>query len=186
MDPLEIGVMIGSLRAASYNRNVFENSLDLLPGGLKLIEIPIGALPLYNHEIQQQPTSAVTEFWDAVRSKDGILFISPEYNYSVPGVLKNAFDWASRPPGSAPIYGKPAGILGASSGRSGTMRMQLHLRQVLPALDMPVMPKPEVFIMSVGEVIDEHGQLHDERVRRQLTDFYKAFERWVRLFKASR
>jgi chromate reductase, NAD(P)H dehydrogenase (quinone) len=183
MDRLEIGVMIGSLRSASYNRRVFESSLELIPDGLKLTEIPIRDLPLYNQEIQEKPTPEVTAFWDAVRRVDGILFISPEYNYSVPGVLKNAFDWASRPPEHAPIAGKPAGLLGASSGRSGTMRMQLHMRSVLPALSMPVMPKPEVFIMSADDVFDQNGRLQDERVRKQLSSFYAAFERWVRRFK---
>ena len=182
MSPLDIGVIVGSLRKASYNRKIFDNSHALIPEGLVLREIPIGDLPLYNQEIQEHPTAPVTEFWDSVRTADGILFISPEYNYSIPGLVKNAFDWASRPPSSAPIQGKPAGILGASTGRSGTMRMQLHMRQVLPALAMPVMPKPEVFIMSVAELIDEEGYLHDERVRKQLASFYVAFEEWVRTF----
>lgn len=182
MGSLDIGVIVGSLRAASYNRKIFDNSHALTPEGLVLREIPIGELPLYNQEIQEDPTAPVIEFWDSVRKADGILFISPEYNYSIPGVVKNAFDWASRPAGGAPISGKPAGILGASNGRSGTMRMQLHMRQVLPALDMPVMPKPEVFIMSVADLIDDDGYLHDERVRKQIADFYVAYEKWVRRF----
>ena len=97
-------------------------------------------------------------------------------------MVKNAFDWASRPPDAAAIAGKPAGVLGASSGRSGTMRMQLHMRQILPALNMAVMPKPEVFIMNAADVFDENGDLHDERIRKQLTRFYAAFEPWVRTF----
>jgi chromate reductase len=182
MDPLDIGVIVGSLRADSYNRKVFETSKSLIPDGLALREISIGALPLFNQEIQENPTPEVSEFWEAVRRADGILFISPEYNYSVPGLVKNAFDWASRPPSGAPIARKPAGVLGASNGRSGTMRMQLHMRQILPALNMPVMPKPEVFIMNAADVFDESGYLHDERIRKQLTTFYAAFETWVRRF----
>ena len=182
MTSLDIGVMIGSLRQASYNRKVFDNSHALTPEGLVLREISIRDLPLYNQEIQEDPTPAVTEFWDSVRKADGILFISPEYNYSIPGTLKNAFDWSSRPPSGPPILRKPAGILGASSGRSGTMRMQLHMRQILPALNMPVMPKPEVFIMSAADHFDDEGYLHDERTRTQLTGFYAAFEKWVRKF----
>lgn len=182
MGSLDIGVIVGSLRKASYNRKVFQNSQALTPDGLVLREIPIGDLPLFNQEIQDDPTPPVSEFWDSVRRADAILFISPEYNYSIPGLVKNAFDWASRPPSSPPIFGKPAGILGASTGRSGTMRMQLHMRQVLPALGMPVMPKPEVFIMSVADLVDDDGYLHDERVRKQLTDYYVAFEKWVRTF----
>jgi|SRR5215204_5708112 len=180
MDPLDVRVMIGSLRKQSYNRKVFENSHDLIPENMTLTEIPIWELPLYSQDIQESPTPAIERFWGSVREAEAILFISPEYNYSVPGVLKNAIDWASRPPSSAPIVGKPGAILGASSGRSGTMRMQLHLRAFLPCLNMAIMPKPEVFIMSAADAIDEDGTLHDERVRGQLLKFYVAFEQWVR------
>lgn len=174
--------MIGSLRKASFNRKVFENSRELTPGDMRLREIPIRDLPLYNQEIQEQPTAEVEQFWVEVRKADAILFISPEYNYSVPGVLKNAIDWASRPPGSAPINGKPGAILGASSGRSGTMRMQLHMRSFLPCLDMKIMPKPEVFIMSAADVFDENDKLEDERIRGQLSTFYEALGQWIRTF----
>ena len=179
MEPLDVRVMIGSLRTASFNRKVFDNSHELLPAGVTLAEIPIRELPLYNQEIQEDPTPEVERFWGAVREADAILFISPEYNYSVPGVLKNAIDWASRPPATAPINGKPGAILGASSGRSGTMRMQLHLRSFLPCLDLKIMPTPEVFIMSAAGAFDEDGKLTDERVRGQLLKFYVAFEQWV-------
>jgi chromate reductase len=182
MEPLDIGVIVGSLRSASLNRKVFENSRALTPEGIELREISIRGLPLYDQDIQEDPTDTVVEYWESVRQTDGILFISPEYNYSIPGLVKNAFDWASRPPNAAPIAGKPAGVLGASSGRSGTMRMQLHMRQILPALNMAVMPKPEVFIGNAADVFDESGYLHNERIRTQLTRFYAAFETWVRKF----
>ncbi len=182
MDPLDIGVIVGSWRKGSFNRMLFDNSPALAPAGLKLREIPIRDLPLFDQDVLDQHPSTVVDYWDAVRRADGILFISPEYNYSVPGVVKNAFDWASRPPDSAAIAGKPAGVLGASSGRSGTMRMQLHMRQILPALNMAVMPKPEVFIMNAADIFDENGHLHDERIRKQLERFYIAFEPWVRKF----
>lgn len=184
METLDVRVMIGSLREDSYNRKVFNNSHDLVPDTLSLTEIPIWELPLYNQEVMEHPTPVIERFWGAVREADAILFISPEYNYSVPGLLKNAIDWASRPVGSAPISGKPAGILGASSGRSGTMRMQLHMRSFLPCLEMPVMPKPEVFIMSAADVFHKDGTLQNERVQRQLVEFYAAFEPWIRRFKS--
>jgi chromate reductase len=185
MEPIDVRVIIGSLRAESYNRKLFENSHDLVPETMTLTEIPVWELPLFNQDVQLDPTPVVERFWGAVREADAILFISPEYNYSVPGVLKNAIDWASRPPSSAPINGKPGAILGASSGRSGTMRMQLHLRVILPGLDMPIMPQPEVFIMSVADVIDKQGTLHDERVRGQLYRFYAAFDAWIRKVKSA-
>ncbi len=184
MDALDVRVMIGSLRKESYNRKVFENSHELVPESMMLTEIPIWELPLYSQDIQESPTPVIERFWGSVRESDALLFVSPEYNYSVPGVLKNAIDWASRPPSSAPIVGKPAAVLGASSGRSGTMRMQLHMRSFLPCLDIAVMPKPEVFIMSVADVIDKAGKLHDERVRGQLYRFYAAFDAWVRKQKS--
>jgi chromate reductase len=182
MEALDIGVIVGSLRKGSYNRQLFDNSHALTPEGLVLREIPVRKLPLFDQDVLEQYPASVVEYWDAVRKADGILFISPEYNYSVPGVVKNAFDWASRPPDSAAIAGKPAGVLGASTGRSGTMRMQLHMRQILPALNMAVMPKPEVFIMNAADIFDETGYLHDERIRKQLTRFYAAFEPWARKF----
>lgn len=184
MSELDVRVMIGSLRKASYNRKVFEASHTLVPETMTLTEIPIWELPLFNQEIQESPTPVIERFWGAVREADAILFISPEYNYSVPGVLKNAIDWASRPPGSAPITGKPGAVMGASGGRSGTMRMQLHMRQFLPCLNMPVMPKPEVYIMSVSSVFDADGILTDDRVRGQLIEFYEGFEEWIRRFKS--
>ena len=183
MDPLDVRVMIGSLRKASYNRQVFDNSHDLVPESMTLTEIPIWELPLYSQDIQESPTPVIERFWGSVREADAILFISPEYNYSVPGVLKNAIDWASRPPSSAPIVGKPAGVLGASNGRSGTMRMQLHMRSILPCLNIAVMPRPEVFIVSAADVIDKDGKLHDERVRGHLVRFYASFEHWIRKIK---
>ncbi len=183
MEPLDVRVMIGSLRKESYNRKVFENSHELVPETMTLTEIPIWELPLFDQDIQEHPTPVIERFWGAVREADAILFISPEYNYSVPGVLKNAIDWASRPPSSAPIVGKPGAILGASGGRSGTMRMQLHMRSFLPCLDIAVMPRPEVFIMHVAKLIDEDGKLHDERVRGQLERFYVAFDQWIRRMK---
>lgn len=179
MDQLDVRVLIGSLRAASYNRKVFDVSHELIPETMRLTEIPIWELPLYNQEIQEKPTPVIEHFWGAILEADAILFISPEYNYSVPGVLKNAIDWASRPPGSAPINGKPAGILGASTGRSGKMRMQLHMRSFLPSMGLPVMPKPDVYITSVADVIDKNGALVDDRVRGQLIEFFASFEQWV-------
>lgn len=184
MEPLDVRVIIGSLRKESYNRKVFENSHVLVPETMKLTEIPIWELPLYNQEIQEYPTPVIERFWGAVREAEAILFISPEYNYSLPGVLKNAIDWASRPPSAAPIVGKPGAIVGASNGRSGTMRMQLHLRAILPCLNMAIMPRPEVFIMSAPDVIDTEGNLHDERIRRQLSRFYTAFDQWIRTVKS--
>lgn len=185
METLDVRVIIGSLRKGSYNRKVFENSHELVPSGLKLTEIPIWELPLFDQDVQERPTPVIERFWSAVREADAMLFITPEYNYSVPGVLKNAIDWASRPPSSAPILGKPGAILGASSGRSGTMRMQLHMRAFLPCLDMPIMPRPDVYITAVADVIDKNGRLHDERVRGQLYRFYESFEQWIRTQKGA-
>ncbi|MCO5223322.1 MAG: NAD(P)H-dependent oxidoreductase [Thermomicrobiales bacterium] len=181
MTQLDVRVLIGSLRSASYNRKLFDASHELVPEGISLTEIPIWELPHYNQEIQQDPTPVVERFWEAIRESDAMLFITPEYNYSIPGVLKNAIDWASRPAGSSPIYGKPGAFFGASGGRSGTMRMQLHMRQVLPCLNMPLLLKPEVFIPNVADAFDDEGNLVDDRLKGQLIEFYEAFEQLIRL-----
>lgn len=183
MPAYDVGVIIGSLRKASYNRRVYEQSASVAPAALALREIPIWELPLFDQDVQESPTAVIERYWATIREVDAILFVSPEYNYSLPGVLKNAIDWASRPPKSAPLLGKPAAVFGASSGRSGTMRMQLQLRPILACLDMPVMPLPEVFIDHVRDRFDDAGRLSDERLLRQMTGFYAAFASWIRLCK---
>src|SRR5687768_9033977 len=118
--------LVGSLRQPSLNRWLYEAAVELSPPRLRLCEAPIGELPLYNDDLDiEGGPDAVVTFRDQIRNADGLLFVTPEFNYSIPGVLKNAIDWASRPSGYSAIYGKPAAVMGAAAGRSGSMRAQI-------------------------------------------------------------
>ncbi len=154
--------------------------VDHAPPGLDLYEIPIGNLPHFDQDFEDEPLPEVTRFRDEVRETSGLLVVTPEYNYSIPGVLKNAIDWASWPLDRAALYGKPGAIIGASAGRSGTMRAQLHLRQVLPYCNVHLMNKPEVFVTFAADKFDEEGRLVDPATQGQLGGFLTSLEAWVR------
>ncbi|MBX3070400.1 MAG: NAD(P)H-dependent oxidoreductase [Thermomicrobiales bacterium] len=183
-EPTSIGVIIGSLRNNSINRRIFNELCDLTPDNVNLYEIGIGDLPHYNEDLERDPPQLVTMFREQIAASDGILFITPEYNHSIPGVLKNAIDWASRPHNPRPpIYGKPGAILGGSTGRSGTMRAQLALRQILPVSNVLVMNKPDVYVTFAEEKFDTDGRLADEQTIDQLRDLLQGFVEWIHLVK---
>ncbi len=177
--PLQLVALIGSLRANSLNRTLFNTARELLPSEVTLTESPIGNLPLFNDDLESSglPESVVA-FRDSIRGCDGVLIFSPEYNYSIPGVLKNALDWGSRPPGQAVLSGKPVMVFGASGGRSGTLRMQMHLRNVLSNLNMPQLPKPEYYLSWAGNAI-QNGVLTSEDERVLLQETLVAFLDWL-------
>ena len=186
MSDREGGVRIlgisGSLRQGSFNTALLRTAIDLAPAGIAVEVAEIRDIPLYDEDLRAKGNpEPVQRFRDAIARADGILVVTPEYNFSLPGVLKNAIDWASRPP-NQPFAGKPLGIMGASSGPSGTMRAQYHLRQVAVFVDMHVMNKPEVFVRSAGEKTAE-GRITDEPTRKVVGDFMVAFEKWVRRFR---
>jgi chromate reductase len=181
-EPTSIGVVIGSLRNNSINRRIFDELRALAPENVDLYEIGIGDLPHYNEDLERDPPQIVSRFREQIAAADGILFITPEYNHSIPGVLKNAIDWASRPHNPRPpIYGKPGAIVGGSTGRSGTMRAQLALRQILPVSNVLVMNKPDVYVTFAEEKFDADGRLADEQTIDQLRDFLGGFVRWIQL-----
>jgi len=137
----------GSLRRGSFNRALIHAALELAPEGMTVEQIEIGELPFYNADVEAEgDPPSVPAFKSALRQADGILIATPEYNYSVPGVLKNAIDWASRPPGKSVLNRKPAAIMGASVGATGTARAQYHLRQIFVFLNMFPIDQPEVMI----------------------------------------
>jgi chromate reductase len=180
-EPIQVLVLLGSLRKGSYNRMLLEAVRGMLPAGLALQTAEISDLPLYNEDLRIDggfPAPAA-RLRSQIAAADAVLFISPEYNYSIPGVLKNAIDWASRPP-DQPFAAKPAGILGASPGLMGTVRMQYHLRQVLGALDVRTMQRPEIMIARAGERFDPSGKLTDAKTIEVLGKYLAAFEAWVR------
>lgn len=158
--------IVGSLRKGSYNRFALKAAQELMPSGARLDLFELHGIPVFNQDAEVIPPTEVLEFKKAIRHADAILFATPEYNYSLPGGLKNAIDWASRPFGESAWTGKPAAMLGASAGSFGTARAQYHLRQILVALDMPVVNQPEVMIGNAAKHFDKNGKLIDEPTRQ--------------------
>ena len=163
--PIHVLGISGSLRKKSYNSAALRAARELLPDGMTMEFAQIGDLPLYNDDLREQgyPPS-VERLRQQLTAADAVLIVTPEYNYSVPGVLKNAIDWASRPP-NQPFDGKPVAIMGASPGAIGTARAQYHLRQSFVFLNASVLNKPEVMIGSCASRFDADGKLTDEATR---------------------
>ena len=156
----------GSLRQRSYNRGALRAAVKLVPEGAMLEVFELNDIPNFNQDEEENPPEIVVEFKEKIRAADAILFVTPEYNHSVTGVLKNAIDWASRPYGMSAWEGKPAAIMGASLGEIGTARAQVHLRQICATLNMHTVNKPEVLIGSAQEKFDEDQNLTDETTRK--------------------
>lgn len=165
--------LCGSLRKASLNHALLRALAGVMPDGARLdIYAGLGELPLFNSDLGEPP--AVTALKDAARAADGIVFATPEYNYSVTSVTKATIDWLSRPPPTSPLRGKPVGVLGAATGISGSMRAQYHLRQMMVFSDAPVLAQPEVIIPKAHERFDADGALTDESTRDLLRRFAAA------------
>lgn len=166
MDKVKILGIVGSLRTGSYNRMALKAAQELLPDGAELELIELHGIPVFNQDGELSPPAAVLEFKRRIALANAVIFATPEYNYSIPGVLKNAIDWASRPYGKSVWLGKPAALLGASTGSLGTARAQYHLRQILVAQDMPIVNQPEVMIGNAGQSFDSDGRLVDASSRK--------------------
>ncbi len=175
----KIAVIVGSLRKESYNRKMAKALMRLAPASLSLEIVEIGALPLYNQDMDDNPPTVWTEFRERIRKADGVLFVTPEYNRSVPGVLKNAIDVGSRPYGKSAWQGKPAAVVSVSLGAIGGFGANHHLRQSLVFLDMPAMQQPEAYIGNAAELFDKNGELTAEDTREFAGEFMKAFAAWV-------
>jgi chromate reductase len=184
-EPLRILGLCGSLRAASLNRGLLRAAIELAPVSMRITTFDdLKLVPPYDadDDVDPAPTS-VAALREAMRIADGLLFVSPEYNYSVPGQLKNAIDWASRGGIASPMRGKPCAVMGTSPGISGTMRMQHHLRQILVFTDSPVLTQPEVILPKAGERFDAAGNLTDTSTRELVARQLVAFEGWVRALR---
>ncbi len=155
---------------------------ELLPDGVTIEEGEIGSIPPYNDDVLAESghPEPVRRLREQVAAADAVLFISPEYNYSIPGVLKNAIDWVSRPPADQPFRGKPVAIMGAAGRAIGTARMQYHLRQVFVFIEANALTKPEVMINFAAEKFDEHGRLTDEPTRQVIRAQLEALVAWAR------
>jgi chromate reductase len=185
-DPVRIRGIAGSLRKGSYNRSALRAAVRLVPADSTLDTFDLDGIPPFNQDHEREPPSAVREFKAAVKAADAILIVTPEYNYSVPGVLKNAIDWASRPYGDNAWDGKPVGIMGASIGMLGTGRAQYHLRQMFVFLNMFPLNQPEVMIAYADEKFDEKGNLKDDMTAQRIRELLEALVDWARTLKKIR
>ncbi|MEM3383538.1 MAG: NAD(P)H-dependent oxidoreductase [Nitrososphaeria archaeon] len=173
----------GSLRRKSYNKALLRAAAELLPKNSKLEIFDIDEIPIFNQDLENDMPVKVKEFKEKIRQADAILIATPEYNYSFSGVLKNAIDWASRPPGDNSFEGKPVAIMSASVGMLGGARAQYHLRQVLTSLNMYPINRPEVIVTSAEEKFDDKGILIDVKTRAKIKDLLKSLVAWTRKLK---
>jgi chromate reductase len=178
--PVQILGIAGSLRRDSYNRAALRAATQLAPQDASVDIFELDGLPGFNQDEEQNPPGEVVELKRRVREADAILFVTPEYNYSVPGVLKNAIDWASRPYGDSAWNGKPAAIMGASTGAIGTARAQYHLRQMMVFLNMFPINQPEVMIGNATERFDAQGNLTDNATKEFIRQLLQNLVDWTR------
>jgi chromate reductase, NAD(P)H dehydrogenase (quinone) len=180
-DPRPISVLgiCGSLRKGSFNRAALNTAIELKPAGMSVTVADISQIPLYDEDVRAQGFPAPVEtLRQQIEAADALIFACPEYNYSMSGVLKNAIDWASRPP-DQPFAGKPIAILGAAAGIAGSARAQLHLRHSCVFLDMHPLNKPEVLIFQAQNKFDDNGKLTDDVARGLIGDLMVALYRWT-------
>ena len=183
-NPVRILGLAGSLRKASYNRAALRAAGTLLPPDATLETFELDGLPGFSEDDEKSPPAQVVELKRRIRGADALLFATPEYNYSVPGVLKNAIDWASRPYGDSAWTGKPAAIMGASPGTLGTARAQYHLRQIFVFLDIHALNRPEVMIGNASSRFDAGGNLTDDNTREHIRKLLAALVDWTRRLQA--
>lgn len=173
----------GSLRKGSYNRSALLTAQSLSPQEATLEIFDISDLPPFSEDAEQRPPAKIIDLKHRVRAADAILFVTPEYNYSIPGVLKNAIDWASRPYGDNAWEGKPVAMMGASIGMIGTARAQYHLRQSCVFLNMLPLNQPEVMIANAAQKFDQDGNLTDQKTREKIGELLQALVTWTRRLK---
>jgi chromate reductase len=173
----------GSLRKGSYNKALLRAALELLPEDAQLEIFDLEGIPPYNMDLEIKMPERVKEFKVKIKAADAILIASPEHNYSIPGILKNAIDWASRPPGDNSFDGKPVGIMSASPGMLGGSKVQYHLRQTFVFLNMYPINKPEIFVTFAAEKIDDKGRVRDEKTREKIKELLQSLIAWTRKLK---
>jgi len=179
-DRIRILGIAGSLRRGSYNRAALRAATLLVPDSAEIEVFELDQIPIFNQDQEREPPPAVTEFKKKIRAADAILIVTPEYNYSVPGVLKNAIDWASRPYGDSAWTGKPVAIMGTSPGASGTSRAQYHLRQIFVYLNMFAVNRPEVMISDAPNRFGADGNLTHEPTQKIIRQLLEALVDWTR------
>jgi len=175
----------GSLRKDSYNRALLWAALELVPKDVRLEAFDLNGIPLFSQDLESSPPERVKEFKTAIRAADAVLIATPEYNYSIPGVLKNAIDWASRPHGDNAFDDKPVAMMSASIGMLGGARAQYHLRQSFVFLNMHPVNLPEVFVSFASQKFDDKGRLADEKARELIAELLARLAALARKLKAA-
>lgn len=183
-EPRRVAVIVGSIRKESLNRKLAEALQRIAPDGMQLRIAEIGNLPLYNQDDDANPPPPSVAFKQQIAQADAVLFVTPEYNRSVPGVLKNAIDIASRPYGQSAWNGKPGAVISLSPGAIGGFGANHHLRQSLVFLNVPVMQQPEAYIGGAGDLFDDNGGIRKSDTREFLQKFLLAFDQWIALHRA--
>ena len=179
MATYKIAVLVGSLRKESYNLKMAKALIALAPASLALQLVNIGELPLYNEDLEASLPETWKLFREQIQSCDGVLFVTPEYNRSVPAVLKNAIDVGSRPHGKSVWDGKPGAVVSVSPGAMGGFGANHHLRQSLVFINVPAMPQPETYVGGAAKLFDENGNITNESTKEFMKKFMDAFARWV-------
>lgn len=183
MDTVKILAFAGSLRKNSFNRSAIRAAKSLAPSYAQVEITELNGIPLFNEDEEANPAETVIQFRKKIQAADAILIATPEYNYSIPGVLKNAIDWASRPYGKGALIGKPVAIMGASAGMLGTARAQYDLRRSFVFLNMPALNQPEVMIPFAQKAFDEQGNVIDEKAKGKIQELVTALADWTRKLK---
>lgn len=179
---LKIAVVVGSLRKDSYNKKLAKSLEKLAAGKMEFSYVDIGSVPLFNQDLEASVPASVTKLKSEIEAADGVLFVTPEYNRSIPGVLKNAIDWASRPYGKSSWAGKPAAVCGTSQGAIGTAVAQAHLKQIIAGyLDMPLLGQPEMYVAYKEESFDADHNVTNDATKKFLQGFVDKFASWVDL-----
>jgi chromate reductase len=181
--PIIILGFAGSLRKNSYNKGLLRAAASSMPEGVTLEIFDLEGIPPFNQDFERQPPDKIKEFKAKIRAADALLIATPEYNYSMPGVLKNAIDWASRPYGDNAFEDKPVAIMSASIGMLGGARAQYHLRQVFVTLYMHALSWPELMITYAQEKFDENGNLTDEKTKTKVKELLENLVEWTRRLK---
>jgi chromate reductase len=176
----------GSLRKQSYNRAILAAALEMVPDDASLEIFDLEGIPPFNQDLELQPPDKVKEFKARIRAADAILIATPEYNYSIPGVLKNAIDWASRPYGDNAFDGKPVAVMGASVGTLGTARAQYDLRRSFVFLNMLPVNQPEVMVSFANEKIDQNGKVTDEKTKKKVGELLESLVVWTKKLKSEK
>jgi len=184
MTQYKIAVLVGSLRQDSFNRKLGLALAHLAPPEFTFEHVAIGDLPLYDQDDDAHQAAEVLRLKSEVSAAQGLLFITPEYNRSIPGVLKNAIDHGSRPYGQSVWGGKPAGVIGVSVGAIGTALAQQHLRNVLAYLDVPTLGQPEAFIQNKDDLFDDKGHIGNESTKKFLQTWVDKYVAWVKTHSA--